>query len=75
MMKDMLLKFLFKRGVGQLQEWLSKGIRHGATMYGGMLMQSGYATADEVELLTGGAVALAGVLLSVARIYMQKKLS
>lgn len=38
--------------------------RHGMTAVGGWLMANGYATAGQVELLTGGAVALAGVIWS-----------
>ena len=74
MLKNVLFNILLKRGASAFEEWAGKAIRHGMTTYGGVLMSQGFATGDQIQQLTGGAVAVAGVLLSVVRIYVQKKL-
>lgn len=43
--------------------------RHAMTGVGGSLIANGYATSGQVELLTGGAVTLVGVIWSA----MQKR--
>jgi len=40
-------------------------IRHGATAAGGYLLANGYADADTVQQISGGAVAALGVALSM----------
>lgn len=40
-------------------------IRHGMTALGGVLLAGGYADAGAVEAITGGGIALAGVILSL----------
>lgn len=68
MIKNFAVRVLFKRGAALAEELLGKAIRHGMTIAGGALMQAGYATADDVSLMLGGAVALGGVLISVLRL-------
>tara|TARA_R110002096_G_scaffold216523_7_gene404427 strand:+ start:571 stop:753 length:183 start_codon:yes stop_codon:yes gene_type:complete len=41
-------------------------LRHGATALGGYLIASGYADEATVQQIVGGAVALGGVVLSLA---------
>ena len=73
MIRTMLFNILLKRGASALEEFVGKGVRHGMTTYGGVLMSEGFASGDQVQALTGGAVAVAGILLSIARTYVQKK--
>jgi phage/plasmid primase-like uncharacterized protein len=47
--------------------------RHALTAAGGWLIAEGYATSGQVELMTGGAVALVGVLWSANQ--KRKKIS
>ena len=66
-MKTLLLRFLLGRGVGKLQETLSKSVRHGVTALGGALVAKGLTSADDVEALSGAAVIVASVALSIGR--------
>ena len=74
MLMGLLKNILLKRGVSAAEEMIGKAIRHGMTTVGGALMTQGLADASDVTALTGGAVAVGGVLLSVARIYLKKRL-
>ena len=74
MLKNLLFNVLLKRGASAAEEMLGKSIRHGITTYGGVLMANGLADANDITALTGGAVAVGGVLLSFVRIWIQKKL-
>lgn len=74
MLKTFAINVLLKRGATVAEESLGKAIRHGMTTVGGMLMAQGVADASDVSAITGGAVALGGIVLSVARIYLQKRL-
>ena len=49
---------LFSKIVGP---WL----RHGATLVGGMLIANGWADEATAEAITGGLVAVGGVVLSI----------
>lgn len=75
MIKKLVFNVLLKRGASALEEALGKFIRHGMTTFGGVLMSQGLADGSDVAALTGGAVAAGGVLLSLARIYVQDKWS
>ena len=74
MLKKLVVNILLKRGASAAEEALGKAIRHGMTTYGGVLMSQGLANADQVTALTGGAVAIGGIVLSLVRIWMQQKL-
>ena len=73
MVKKLLFNVLLKRGASAAEETIGKAIRHGMTTYGGVLMSQGLADASDVTALSGGAVALGGIVLSLVRIYVQKK--
>ena len=74
MLKGMLFNVLLKRGASAFEEMIGKSIRHGMTTYGGVLMSQGLADANDITALSGGAVALGGIVISIARIWIQKKL-
>jgi hypothetical protein len=71
-MKTAALKFLFARGIGPIQEIISKAVRHGLTTFGGYLSAQGLATGDDIATLQGAAVVLVGIALSVARTFVSK---
>lgn len=71
-MSKMVLKFLLGRGVGKVQEVLSKGVRHAFTTYGGALVGQGLITSDDMGTLQGAGVILVGVALSLARTFLAK---
>ncbi len=75
MFKRLLVNVILKRGAKIAEEALGKAVRHGMTIAGGALMQHGLADADEVTAMAGGAVALGGVVLSLLRIFVQKKIN
>lgn len=74
-MKKLVLKFLLGRGVGVLQEVLSKAVRHGLTVYGGYLAGAGYIESGDLVTLESAAVILIGLGLSVARTFLSSRVS
>lgn len=75
MLKKLLINTLLKRGASQLEEVVGKGVRHLFLSSGGAsLLTHGYATGNEIEQLAGALGIVAGILLSVARVWIQKKL-
>jgi hypothetical protein len=72
-MKKWLINVLLKRGAGAVNEVVGKAIRHGMTTYGGMLMAQGLADASQVTALTGGALAVGGIIISLGRIWVQTR--
>lgn len=72
--QKLLVNVLLKRGAGQLEEWIGKSVRHGLTTSGGALVGQGLITGSELDTLAGAGAILAGLLLSLARIYVQKHL-
>jgi len=72
-MRKLLFNILLKRGATTLEETIGKAVRHGMTTYGGVLMTQGLADSNDVTALSGGAVALAGMVLSLARTWVQKR--
>ena len=73
-MGSMALKFLLGRGIGPLQEIISKSVRHGLTTFGGYLSANGLATGDDIATLQGAGVVLVGIALSVARTFLSSKI-
>lgn len=67
-MKTLILNFLFGRGVGWLSEAVSKAVRHGAGLYGGVLIGQELATQGQIDSIEGGLLAGASILWSVIRI-------
>lgn len=74
MLRKLIVNVLLKRGASAAEEALGKAVRHGMTTAGGALMAQGLADASDVTALTGGAVALMGIVLSLVRIVVQDKL-
>ncbi len=74
MLKKLLFNVLLKRGASAVEEVIGKTVRHGMTTMGGALMADGLADANDVTLLTGGAIALVGIAISYIRIKVQGKL-
>jgi hypothetical protein len=72
--KTLILKFLLGRGIGKLQEIVSKMIRHGATTAGGYLVGVEYASTGDIASAEGALLTLAGLGLSVARSYASAQL-
>ena len=72
MLKNLLVKVFLGRGLSTASELLGKAIRHGATTFGGELIAHGYATQDDVTQLTGAALVLVGIGLSVVRTFLGK---
>ena len=66
-------KFLFARGIGPIQEIISKAVRHGLTTFGGYLSAQGLATGDDIATLQGAGVVLVGIALSIARTFFASK--
>lgn len=72
-MKRIILRFLLARGIGRVQEIVSKAIRHGATTLGGALIGAEYASTGDVQSIEGALLTLSGIGLSVARTYLADK--
>ncbi len=73
-MKTMALRFLLGRGIGPLQEIISKAVRHGLTTFGGFLTANGLATGDDMATLQGAGVVLVGIVLSVMRTFLSDRI-
>ncbi len=73
-MKKAVLKFLFSRQVGKLQDTLSKAVRNSVTALGGVLVGQGLATPENIDTLQGAAVVVVGILLSFARTFVADRL-
>lgn len=69
--KRVLLNVLLKRGANVAEQSAGKLIRHGMTTVGGAIMTAGLGDGETVTALTGGLVALAGVVISFARIWLK----
>ena len=74
-MKKWVINILLKRGAGAANEVVGKAIRHGMTTYGGILMAQGLADASQITALTGGALAIGGILISLGRIWVQARIN
>jgi hypothetical protein len=74
MIKKMALRFLLGRGIGRLQELLSKSLRHGLTTGGGALVAGGHMAQDDLTTVIGGAAVALGAVLSYARTYLSERL-
>lgn len=73
-MKKALLKFLFSRQVGKIQDVLSKAVRHGITGFGGFLAGQGAPLSDpDMTTLHGAGTVLLGVGLAVVRTFVAAK--
>jgi hypothetical protein len=73
--KKAIAKFLLGRGIGRLQEVVSKAIRHGSTTIGGALVADGLTTSNDVTTAAGALVTLAGFGLSIARTWLAERVS
>lgn len=74
MFKKLILDVLLKRSAGAVKQGIGKVIRHHVTALGGALVADGLISGGELEMLTGGAVVLGSIAVSVARIKLQKYL-
>jgi len=72
-MKKALAKFLLGRGIGKLQESLSKAVRHGLTTYGGALIMQGHLMQDDLATLQGAGAVVVGAALSITRTFLASK--
>jgi hypothetical protein len=72
-MQAFLINMLLKRGGPALAEYIGKIVRHGLTTFGGAMIANGVATANDIDLITGGAMALVGIVLSFIRTMVNEK--
>ena len=74
-MKKAIANFLLGRGIGKLQEIVSKGVRHGLTIWGGWAAAHGYLATGDLVTLESASTILVGVGLSIARTFLAAKLA
>ncbi len=52
-------------GFGMKGRLVGIALRHGLTVLGGYLLAEGYADAAQIDAITGGALAVSGVVMSI----------